>query len=72
MCRFLSDYDRLQFRHICSISHTQLEGIQQLFGNVTMVLRRMAKGREGDFRVISTEVMMKTMKLEEISKEKST
>ena len=72
MCRFLSDYDRLHLRHICSISHTQLEGIQQVVGNVTMVLRRMAKGREGDFRVISTEVMMETMKLEEISKEKST
>ena len=70
MCRFLRDYDRFHCRHICSISHTQLEGIQQFVENVTMTLRRMVKDRKGDFRITNIEVMMETMTLEETLKKK--
>ena len=48
--------------------------IQQVVENLTEVLRRMVKGRNGDFRVISTEVMMEIMELlykEESTEEKS-
>lgn len=48
------------------------EKVQHVVGNVAVACGVVVRGGKGDFRVISVEGMVETMKLEDISKEKST
>lgn len=49
-----------------------VEKIQHVVGYVAVACGVMVGGRKGDVRVIGVEGMVETMRLEEISKEKST
>lgn len=59
---------KFPFRHVCGYRPHPDEGIQQVVGNETVELKKMVRGKKGDFRVARIVMMMETIKRKEIYK----